>query len=1244
MNKHLPPIHNDRALVRQSPRSTSVTSRLTSPVTVQLARLKNAIPQSVQDGVGKATRRSAKVTGICLTALSVLAVLLTGALYARLYQGPISMDFLLPTIEKAVNGQIPKSSLNIAGAVIRLGENRRSIEFRLKDVSILDERGEQVAQAPLASIGISAPALLSGRIAAGQINLIEPKLVATYSEQAGPSLSFSQNRAVASDIAQPGKSAPLDRSKPALPATVVAPAEAAEALEKVQGQINLVQVLTGLFERTREQGSATSYLTEFGIKDASVYYDHGDRLTKWVIPEAVIELSHLKRRSVISGRLSVETASVPWTLDFRAEQNVKNNTIRLAASVSEITPSALAGEFGDHETLRKLNLPIAISGAADMAGNGDITAANVTVDLGKGEFYVPWEKKHPAAIDSGEINIRYSKETDRIDIEPSQIVWGASRMELTGEAVRTRGGADGGLWNFDIRSPKMIVASEEFDLPAMEVETLQMRGSYNPAIKSVALDQFLLKAGEATIALKGKLGATPESGGVNIEGVFSPMPMTFVKRVWPKFVAHGAREWVGKNMSTGFVEKALLKVSLPPDVIQNLKNDGDVPTEAVSFKIELADLTMSHIKGLPPIKAGKATATVQGRSFVLETAEEAAIDLPSGAKVVLNSGQFIVGDLRPRVPYGEVHLKASGQVSAVEELLDTEPLGYLRKAGFEPNKVTGKTSSTFSVGMPMSKDLGFKDLTIRGKTRVEDIRAKNIEGAIGVHGGALVFDVTEKAIEAQGELKVNGVPLQLAWQRIFDAPPEYQPRIRLRGILNERARDELGLPVNHIIKGNVAAELSITPRNDAPAGISVEADLANADIVVSAIGWRKPPGQRAILSFNVEKDGARSKMSNVRILGDDINVIGSVAFSDQKKPISFDFPTVTLSAQTKLEMRGALSGQNIWKINVRGSTFEGKQLFRSLFSAGGGGAAAAPAKNEPGLDLRVEIGTVLGFFDTTIKGVLIDARKRGGRLSALDVSGRLNGNAPIAVKLDSKAGEARILVAEATDAGAAFRVIGFYPAVRGGEASLKVNLDGGDGAAEKQGRLYVNNFVVVGDQVIDQVVTQAPPKPGLPARRRPVRKPISQSSSPQSQMEFDRMTVAFAVGHGQFVLQDSAINGPLLGATIRGRIDFARDTINLSGVYVPLYGINSALSGIPLLGDILSGPRGEGIFGITFAVQGAQSKPDVVVNPMSLITPGFLRGIMEFDHTPPRIIAREPERATPAPKPRASSQPPISRQ
>src|SRR5690606_9275062 len=162
----------------------------------------------------------------------------------------------------------------------------------------------------------------------------------------------------------------------------------------------------------------------------------------------------------------------------------------------------------------------------------------------------------------------------------------------------------------------------------------------------------------------------------------------------------------------------------------------------------------------------------------------------------------------------------------------------------------------------------------------------------------------------------------------------------------------------------------------------------------------------------------------------------------------------------------------ILKVRATGPSYDGRQFFRSLFSAGKLDAnQPGPPPDEPGLDVQVEIDTVFGFFDTTVKSVTVEAKRRDGKLSFLDISARLNGNAPVAVRVEQKPGEQRYLVAEAMDAGAAFRLVGFYPAVRGGQTSLRVNLDG-SGPAEKTGTLYAQNFLIAGDQVLGQVVSR----------------------------------------------------------------------------------------------------------------------------------------------------------------------------
>lgn len=119
------------------------------------------------------------------------------------------------------------------------------------------------------------------------------------------------------------------------------------------------------------------------------------------------------------------------------------------------------------------------------------------------------------------------------------------------------------------------------------------------------------------------------------------------------------------------------------------------------------------------------------------------------------------------------------------------------------------------------------------------------------------------------------------------------------------------------------------------------------------------------------------------------------------------------------------------------------------------------------------------------------------------------------------------------------------------------------------------------------------------------------------------MRAPFSVGYGQFVLEQSYIKGPLLGANLRGKVDFKTQRVNLGGTYIPLQGINGAFGSIPLLGQLISGAQGEGIFGITFGVQGPMANPQVLVNPLSLVAPGIFREIFQMTGNNPQVQVRD---------------------
>jgi hypothetical protein len=185
--------------------------------------------------------------------------------------------------------------------------------------------------------------------------------------------------------------------------------------------------------------------------------------------------------------------------------------------------------------------------------------------------------------------------------------------------------------------------------------------------------------------------------------------------------------------------------------------------------------------------------------------------------------------------------------------------------------------------------------------------------------------------------------------------------------------------------------------------------------------------------------------------------------------------------------------------------------------------------------------------------------------------------------------------------------------MQGGRLRLDVALDG-SGPAEKTGLLVVDNFRVLGDPVVMELVSSV--DSGRPAIG-------GNQSVAREVFDFTRLRAPFSVGYGQFVLQESYVKGPMLGATLRGKVDFKTKRVSIGGTYVPLQGLNGALGDIPVIGQILSGTQGEGVVGMTFAVQGPTSSPQVIVNPLSLVAPGIFRDIFQMTSMDPTIQVRE---------------------
>ena len=1223
------PFSNDarRALI---PQKQSPMQGKRSPVQLKLecwSRRGKAVFDAIPAPVKTASRHSIWFGSRASAAVAIIALAAIAALYARLLTGPISFAFLAPAVEERLNAQLQGYSFRVGDAILRLADDW-GLEFRLANVSLIDENNQEIAKAPLAALDISEPSLLTFSPAASQIDLIGPKVLIfnlpgrglTLTSPDPPTHPASAWAASQSSLGASLASKPLD--EPREIAGVRGMARQALDTEPSAPPFDPTPFLSRLFAAIEQRGGASA-LQRVGLKDATVYFASDKGVSTWKVADLHVELDDKRGSRALRGEIALQRNEGTWRASFSAINRAREKLYAVTASAQDVVPRALWSSFASFDPMKLVDSPVGGEARFDISHGGKLLNAEAEIELGAGRVFAPFDEKHPAAIDGGLLKVAYDGGSDAIQIKPFTLRWDDSQLTIAGSiAHKTDPRTNQLVWSVDLDGSGTKLGASDFAVQPIAIDSFKIAGAYDAAADSIVLDDFHIQAGSARVAFAGQASTIRSGGVVTLNGTVSPMPLAFLKAIWPAFMASGTREWVGSNVPSGEITGGSLSAQLSAADIAELDNGGDIPDTAVKARLGVSNAKIYHIKGLPPIITKDSTLSINGRRFVYDIPADAHIDVPSGKSIAFSEGQFLVDDIRPEIPGGEIRFKSTGEVAGVLELLDQPPLNYVKAVGFKPSLVSGQAQSAFQIKFPILKDLKFKKMTIAGKSRVFDLKSNGLPAGLSVNGGAVNFDVSESAISANGDAKVNGVPVSIAWQRIFDAPPEKQPTLRLATILNEKGRDELGLNINHIVRGDLPIALAIAMQRDGPPKLFMEANLTNTDLFLTAIGWRKPPGQKAAVTFDLsQRQDGYLALDNFAMTGDGLNINGHLLLNDRHRIAGFNFPEFSTNALTRVSMSGELTPQNVLRVQAKGKSYDGRPFFRSLLNAGKiADNEPAPLKDEPGLDLNAEINTVTGYYDTSIKSVIIDAKRRGGKLTYLEVAGRLNGEAPVAVHVDQRGRDARMLISDATDAGSAFRLVGFYPSIRGGAMNLRVNLDGG-GGADKTGVLEVRRFVVTGDEVVGKVITQAE-KEG--ARYKPETRNNAKHISSGEPLQFDRMVVPFSVGGNQFHLHDAAINGPVMGATLRGPIDFAHETIALTGTYVPLYGFNSVLGAFPLIGDLLKGRENEGVFGITYAVQGKTSNPDVVVNPVSMLAPGFLRQIFEFDQAPARQSPQKP--------------------
>lgn len=1143
-------------------------------------------------------RRTSKIALEVLgVAVAVTAVLLA-VLAWRLSSGPVPISILNQMIEDAARPSLQGGDLTIGDTILIWAAEERELSLRLSDVELRGADGNEIAHVPQLAFELSVPALFRGILAPTSIDLYG--VSATVLRRPDTGITFA--------LAGAGETPQSDASF-------------------------LGPMLEALLDEN-DRSSPLGYLSRFGIKQARLRFVDEVNGVSFEAPAASVVI--FRGDGGIAGVMNAnfEIGDTMAHLEMNGFLPAAADAARIEVSASDVVPAALARVSPAFEDYAVFDAPLFAQGVVSIKRDGDLKSARLTIQSGAGQINLPdpWGTSIPLEKAQGKVAV--DGETRTVTVNELAFKAGPHEASVSGSIGYTiREGLNISGVSVDLSTEKVHTEVPGFFAGPLDLERLHLDADIDFDALTARIDELFIGTGGGGIRLSGSIADAERSPAVNVRGTIEPMPFDALVAIWPVPLAKGAREWVGKNLSGGTLTGGSFDIDLAGGMIADAADHIPIAKERLRFEFFSSGQTMKYLGELPPMEDLQAHGLIEGNRF--DAWISSAFIRPEGqGEIAVSEGHFYDDELHRKGALGHIRFTVAGATADILGVLDREPLKLMGAFGLDPQKVAGTGRLTGSLSLPLVKGVTMQDVNFSGSGHADDVAIPDIQENLSVTSGSLDVDVTRERLAAKGPIGLNNAAeLDLEWTERFSRDVSPRSSYRLQGPLDEAGRRALGLKLDQFVEGSAIVDATLMGDGRSVNRGSVKADLTTGVAKFADAGWSKPEGEPAMVVFDLAmlEDGGY-RISDFVLTGENIDTRGTFTLGDGGRLIAADFPVVKLGEHNDFTFKAGPSENASLYMEVQGQRFDARGVLGEFLAgdrSGQEGAEEAPLASsdlltaEMAMDplrrtvLTADIDRATGYHDAFFSGVAVHMVQVDGRTWSMDVSAADDDGTPVMLKIGPDGTGARTLDMSSNDAGTVFRALDFTRSLRGGILKASGTYDDSKAGSPLSGILSIDKFRIVNAPVLANILTLG----SLTG--------INDTMRGEG-IFFDRLELPFAFTESRINVRDARMSGPAIGLTMEGQIDRADDLIDMEGTLVPAYTINSFLGNVPVLGPLIVGREGEGIFAITYSVRGRTADPTVVVNPLSAIAPGFLRRIFEFGNTLP---PESGENAAPAAQP-----------
>lgn len=721
---------------------------------------------------------------------------------------------------------------------------------------------------------------------------------------------------------------------------------------------------------------------------------------------------------------------------------------------------------------------------------------------------------------------------------------------------------------------------------ALPIDSLHADGVLSDDGNAVDIAALTVKMDKKILTAKGKVGVKDHDTSINAAVGVTNVGISDINQLWPPVLAPLTREWVTENITEGSVPEASVRLNIGFGDLEK----PILPREAVDASITLKDATIRYLPDHPSV------TNLQGIIHIDGLGMEADINQADYLRASkLTAGRLIIEDLNADNPYIKLNFDATTTAKDIVHVLTLPRLQHAKRLNLNAETVQGTGTARAELGFyffaPKEK-LEDDGITYAVSGDMKDVQATGFMHKFDIKDGTGTISVDNKQVSFTGSGIVNGAKASQA-AVIYKFKPEegYDTFIDVVADAPIESLPRFGYPAFSFLKGTLGVKAKVK-LGDVLEDSDATIDLTQA-AVYNVFGWNKALQETATLSIKAEKRNGAVSIPSFKLSGTGIDAAGSAALN---KDLT-EFQKVSMEkvafGGTNLEHLAYEMADGRLHLNISGksadfSSWWNRDDEESSFSF----------KNFPAVDFKADLGQLILSKLGAINNLKGEMKCNPELCESANISGLVGDKKEFNFRMLRNPKGVRQVSLRALDAGAFLKAFGAYPNLEQGELSLNGNYEDKPGGNILKGRFIIDNFTIKKAPVLAKILA------------------LASFTGPLDLMQGNGIT--FSKLNAPFTLQDDVITvskakafGGSIGITSEGTVTFPKQELDMKGTVVPAYALNNIVGKIPLVGNILTGGDGGGVFAFNYNVKGSNKDPNVSVNPLSILAPGFLRGLFE---------------------------------